>query len=81
MPKQTLIMAVCLRIFWIQRIKSVIKADSTYSGEHYKNLLSAAGFENRIHEKVSRNHPLSTAATVRKSVKSQIRVMGRSDQR
>ena len=40
-----------------------ICADSAYSGERFKDLLSLARFENRIHEKGSRNHPLSAAAT------------------
>jgi hypothetical protein len=31
------------------------------------------GFENRIHEKGSRNHPPSAAATDRNSIRSQIR--------
>ena len=48
-------------------------ADSAYSGECFKVLLSLAGFENRIHEKGSRNHPLSAAATERNSIRSQIR--------
>jgi len=48
-------------------------ADSAYSGERFKDLLSLAGFENRIHEKGSRNHPLSAAATERNSIRSQIR--------
>ena len=48
-------------------------AYSAYSGEHFKDLLSLAGFENRIHEKGSRSHPLSTAATERNSIRSQIR--------
>ncbi len=30
-----------------------------YSSERFKDLLSLVGFENRIHEKGSRNHPLS----------------------
>ena len=48
-------------------------ADSAYSGERFKYLLSLAGFENRIHEKGSRNHPLSAAATERNSIRSQTR--------
>ena len=47
-------------------------ADSSYSGERFKDLLSLAGFENRIHQKGLRNHPLSAAATVRNSIRSQI---------
>ncbi len=50
-----------------------IWADSAYSGEHFKDLLSLAGFENRIHDKDSRNHPLSAAATERNSIRSQSR--------
>jgi len=48
-------------------------ADSAYSGERFKDLLSLAGFKNRIHEKGSRNQPLSAAATERNSIRSQIR--------
>ena len=48
-------------------------ADSAYSGERFKDLLSLAGFENRIHEKGSRNHPLSTAAIERNSIRYQTR--------
>ena len=48
-------------------------ADSAYSGERFKDLLSLAGFENRIHEKGSRNHPLNAAATERNSIRSQTR--------
>ena len=48
-------------------------ADSAYSGMRFKDLLSLAGFENRIHEKGSRNHSLSAAATERNSIRSQTR--------
>ena len=48
-------------------------AYSAYSGERFKDLLSLGGFDNRIHEKGSRNHPLSAAATERNSIRSQIR--------
>ena len=47
-------------------------ADSAYSGEHFKELFSIGGFENRIHEKDSRIHPLSSAAAERNSIRSQI---------
>ena len=50
-----------------------IWAYSAYSGERFKDLLSLAGFENRIHEKGTRNHPLSAAATERNSIRAQIR--------
>ena len=43
-------------------------ADSAYSGEHFNNVLSLARFKNRVHEKGSRNHPLSAAATERNSI-------------
>lgn len=46
-------------------------ADSAYSGEHFKDLLSLDGFENRIHEKGAKNHPLSAAGTERNSIRSQ----------
>jgi len=36
-------------------------SDSVYSGQHFGDLLSLGGCENRIHEKGSRNHPLSEA--------------------
>ena len=48
-------------------------ADSAYSGQCFEDLLSLGGFESRIHEKGSRNHPLSEAAKERNSVKSAIR--------
>ena len=48
-------------------------ADSVNPGEHFKDLLNLGGFENRIHEKGSRNHPLSAVATDRNSIRSQIR--------
>ena len=48
-------------------------ADSTYSGERFKDLPSLVGFENRIHETESSNYPLSAAATERNSIRSQIR--------
>ena len=48
-------------------------ADSAYSGERFKDLISLAGFENRIHEKGSRKHLLSAAATERNSIRSQTR--------
>ena len=40
-----------------------------------KDLFSLAGFENRIHEKGSRSHPLSAAATERNSIRSQTRAL------
>ena len=49
-------------------------ADSAYSGERFKDLLSLAGFEDRIPEKGTRNHPLSADATERNSIRSQTRV-------
>ena len=48
-------------------------ADSAYSSQSFNDLLSLAKFEHRIHEKGSRNHPLSAAATERNSIRSQIR--------
>jgi transposase, IS5 family len=50
-----------------------VLADSAYSGERFKDLLSLARFKNRIHKKGTRNHPLSAAATERNSIRSQIR--------
>jgi len=48
-------------------------ADSAYSGQCFADLLSLGGFESRIHEKGSRNHPLSEAAKERNSVRSAFR--------
>ena len=48
-------------------------ADSSYSGERFNDLLSLAGFGNRIHEKGTRNHPLSAAALELNSIRSQTR--------
>ena len=48
-------------------------ADSAYSWQCFEDLLSLGGFESRIHEKESRNHPLSEPAKERKSVKPAIR--------
>jgi len=48
-------------------------ADSAYSCMGLKDLLSLAGFENRIHEKATSNHPPSAAATERNSIRSQTR--------
>ena len=45
--------------------------DSAYSGEVFKDLLSLGGFENRIHENGSRNHPLSATAIERTSIRAQ----------
>jgi hypothetical protein len=47
--------------------------DSAYSEEYFEDLLSLGGFESRIHEKGSHNHPLSEAAKERNSVRSSIR--------
>ena len=46
-------------------------ADSAYSGQRFKDLPILAGFENRIHENGSRNHPLSAAATERNYIRPQ----------
>ena len=48
-------------------------ADSAYSGERFKDLLSLAAIVNRINEKGSKNQPLSAAATERNSIRSQAR--------
>ena len=48
-------------------------ADSAYSGECFEDLLNLGGFESLIHEKGSRNHPLSAAAKELNRVKSAIR--------
>ena len=48
-------------------------ADPAHSGQWFEDLLSPGGFESRIHEKGSRNHPLSEAAKERNSVQSAIR--------
>jgi transposase, IS5 family len=49
-----------------------IWANSAYSGQCFEDLLNLGGFESRIHEKGSRNHPISEAAKERNSVKSAI---------
>jgi IS5 family transposase len=48
-------------------------ADSAYSGECFEELLNLGGFESLIHEKGSRNHPLSDAAKELNRIKSAIR--------
>jgi len=48
-------------------------ADSAYAGKCFEYLLSLGGFESCIHEKGSRNHPLSEAARERNQIKSAIR--------
>ena len=48
-------------------------ADSAYVGECFENLLNLGGFESSIHEKGSRNYPLSDAAKEHNRVKSAIR--------
>ena len=48
-------------------------ADSAYSGECFEEFLSLVGFESLIHEKGSRNHPLSDAAKELNRIKSAIR--------
>lgn len=48
-------------------------ADSACAGECFENLLNLGGFESCIHEKGSRNHPLSDAAKERNCIKSAIR--------
>jgi len=50
-----------------------IWADFPYSGPCVVDLLSLGGFECRIHEKGSRNHPLCEAAKEQNSVRSPIR--------
>ncbi|WP_254980586.1 transposase [Cyanobium sp. ATX 6A2] len=44
-------------------------ADSGYAGARFEDLLEVAGFESRIHEKVSRCHPLSKEAKERNKVR------------
>ena len=48
-------------------------ADSAYSGECFEDLLNLGGFESLIHEKGSRNHPLSDEAKDLNRIKSAIR--------
>ena len=48
-------------------------ADSAYAGKCFEDLLSLGGFESCIHEKGSRNHPLSESAKERNRIKSAIR--------
>ena len=50
-----------------------VLADSAYSGECFEELLSLGGFKRLIHEKGSRNHPLSDSAKELNRFKSTIR--------
>ena len=52
----------------------VVGADSAFAGKKFDELLDLAGFENNIHEKGSRNHPLAEAAKERNNIRSTIRV-------
>ena len=47
-------------------------ADSAYSGECFEDLWSLGGFENLIHQKGARNHPLNEAAKELNRIKSAI---------
>jgi len=49
-------------------------ADSAYSSDSFEQLLSLGGFESLIHEKGTRNHPLSDAAKDLNRIKTAIRV-------
>lgn len=49
-------------------------ADSGYAGARSEDLLEAAGFESRIHEKGSRCHPLSEEIKERNKVRSTVRL-------
>jgi transposase, IS5 family len=49
-------------------------ADSDHSGARSEDLLEAAGFEGRIHEKGSRCHPLSEEIKERNKVRSTVRL-------
>lgn len=51
----------------------IVWADSGYAGRLFEELLDAAGFESRIHEKGTRNHPLDEEAQARNKIKSKIR--------
>ena len=48
-------------------------ADSGYAGEKFEELLELAGYESRIHEKGTRNHPLSEEAVERNRKRSKVR--------
>ena len=48
-------------------------ADSAHAGECFENLLNHDSFENCIHKKGSRNHPLSDTAKERNRIKSAVR--------
>ncbi len=48
-------------------------ADSAYAGESFEDLLNLGGFESLIHEKGTRDHPLTDAAKELNRVKSLIR--------
>lgn len=49
--------------------------DSAYSGVCFEALLEATGFKSCIHEKGSRNHPLSDEAQERNRVKLSVRAL------
>jgi len=46
--------------------------DSAYSGFHFDEFLKAAGFHSRIHEKGTRNCPLTDGGKARNSLTSKI---------
>jgi IS5 family transposase len=48
-------------------------ADSGYAGAKFEELLDLAGFESHIHEKGTRNHPLSEDAKERNKLRSKVR--------
>lgn len=51
----------------------LVWADSGYSGLKFEELLELAGFESCIHEKGTKNHPLSEEAKARNKLRSKIR--------
>ena len=48
-------------------------ADSAHAGECFEHLLKHGGYENCIHKKGSRNHPLSDTGIERNRIKSAVR--------
>ena len=54
-------------------VSALAQFSMSADSECFEDLLSLGGFESRIHEKGSRNHPLSEAAKERNSVRSSIR--------
>jgi len=53
--------------------EDLVWADSGYAGVKFEELLELAGYESCIHEKGTRNHPLSEEAKERNKLRSKVR--------